>query len=135
MSCCNNPEANMASNEDTGTPKAGQRELAGLNLSELVGALSLLVHVTAIGGDYDADSMSALATALQRQTVQERGWSSASAATSSAVLPASVMHTTVVASSTPVTAADLVATSVPIPAATSAVVGSQATPPGDSRSS
>eukprot|EP00965_Chrysotila_dentata_P028240 939032-Pleurochrysis_carterae.AAC.1 len=33
MSCGDNPEANMASNKDTDTPDAGQRESAGPNLS------------------------------------------------------------------------------------------------------
>eukprot|EP00965_Chrysotila_dentata_P083604 2758604-Pleurochrysis_carterae.AAC.1 len=100
----------MASSRGTGTPDAGQRESAGPNLSALVGELALLVHAAAVGGDYDADRISALATALQRETVRERGMSSAPAATSTAVLPASTMHTTAVASSAPATAAAFVAT-------------------------
>eukprot|EP00965_Chrysotila_dentata_P237748 6202100-Pleurochrysis_carterae.AAC.1 len=48
MSCGDNPQANMASNNNTDTPDAGQRESAGPNLSTLVGELALLVHAAAI---------------------------------------------------------------------------------------
>eukprot|EP00965_Chrysotila_dentata_P086178 2843101-Pleurochrysis_carterae.AAC.1 len=41
MSCGDNPEANMASSKDTGTPDAGPCEAPGLNLSALVGELAL----------------------------------------------------------------------------------------------
>eukprot|EP00965_Chrysotila_dentata_P052875 1753597-Pleurochrysis_carterae.AAC.1 len=85
----------MAFNEGTSTPDARQRESAGLRLSELVmGERSLLMHAAAIGGNYDAVRMSALATTLQRETAQERKRSSAPAATCTAVLPASAVHTT-----------------------------------------
>eukprot|EP00965_Chrysotila_dentata_P133343 4408627-Pleurochrysis_carterae.AAC.1 len=73
MSCGDNPEANMASNNNADTPDAGQRESAGPKLSALVGELALLVHAAAIGEEYDADRMSALATALQRESARERG--------------------------------------------------------------
>eukprot|EP00965_Chrysotila_dentata_P175594 5796830-Pleurochrysis_carterae.AAC.1 len=138
MSCGDNPEASMASNEGTGTPKARQRESTALNLGELLRELSLLLYAAAIGRDHDADRKIAIATTIQRETAQECGWSSAPAATSTAVLPASVMHTIGVASSTPATAAESVATNMLIPAAASAAVASssisQATPPGDNRS-
>eukprot|EP00965_Chrysotila_dentata_P118434 3915494-Pleurochrysis_carterae.AAC.1 len=79
----------MASNNNTDTPDASQREFAGPNLSALVGKLALLVHAAAIGDDYDADRMSALDTALQRETAREQGRSSAPAAISTDVLPVS----------------------------------------------
>eukprot|EP00965_Chrysotila_dentata_P233496 6199613-Pleurochrysis_carterae.AAC.1 len=72
MSCGDNPEANMASNNNTNKPDAGRRESAGPSLSALVGELALLVHAAAIGEEHNADRMSALATALQRETVCER---------------------------------------------------------------
>eukprot|EP00965_Chrysotila_dentata_P242917 6205132-Pleurochrysis_carterae.AAC.1 len=63
----------MASNNNTDTPDAGQRESAGpnlsANLSALVGELALLVHAAASGEDYDAGRF---ATALQRETVRAR---------------------------------------------------------------
>eukprot|EP00965_Chrysotila_dentata_P000969 31275-Pleurochrysis_carterae.AAC.1 len=111
----------MASNKNTDTPDAGQRESAGPNLSALVAELALrLVHAAAIGGDYDADRMSVLATALQRETVRERGRSSAPATTSTDILPVSAVRATAVTSSTPATAAAFVATSTLVPAAASA---------------
>eukprot|EP00965_Chrysotila_dentata_P007975 260108-Pleurochrysis_carterae.AAC.1 len=101
----------MASNKNTDMPNAGQRKsAAGPNLSALVGKLALLVHEAAIGGDYDADRMSALATAIQCETARERGRSSAAAAPSTNVLPVSGVRATAVASSTPATAAASVAT-------------------------
>eukprot|EP00965_Chrysotila_dentata_P039996 1328531-Pleurochrysis_carterae.AAC.2 len=66
---------------------AGQREFAGPNLSALVGELALLVHAAAICEDYDADRMSAIATALQRETARESWRSFAPAGTSTDVLP------------------------------------------------
>eukprot|EP00965_Chrysotila_dentata_P136969 4530359-Pleurochrysis_carterae.AAC.1 len=63
----------MASNNNTDTPDAGRRESAGPNLSPLVGELALLVHAAAIGENYDAGRVRALATALQRETVRARG--------------------------------------------------------------
>eukprot|EP00965_Chrysotila_dentata_P007123 232296-Pleurochrysis_carterae.AAC.1 len=63
----------MASNNNTDTPDAGQRESAGHNLSALVEELALLVHAAATGEDYDADRMNALATALQPETMRARG--------------------------------------------------------------
>eukprot|EP00965_Chrysotila_dentata_P029749 988875-Pleurochrysis_carterae.AAC.1 len=69
----------MASNKNTDTPDAGQRESAGF---ALMGELALLEHAAAIGEDYDIGRMSARATALQRKTARERGRSSAPAATS-----------------------------------------------------
>eukprot|EP00965_Chrysotila_dentata_P011257 366498-Pleurochrysis_carterae.AAC.1 len=101
----------MASSKNTDTPDAGRRESAGHNLSALVGKLALLVHAAAIGGDYDADRMSALAIVLQRETVRELGRFSAPAATSTDVLPVSAVRATGVASSAPATAAASVATS------------------------
>eukprot|EP00965_Chrysotila_dentata_P100687 3327025-Pleurochrysis_carterae.AAC.1 len=68
--------------------------------------------------------MSALATALQRETARERRRSSAPAATSTDVLPVSAVRATVVASSTPATAAAFVATSMLVPGAASAAVAS-----------
>eukprot|EP00965_Chrysotila_dentata_P001387 45338-Pleurochrysis_carterae.AAC.1 len=111
----------MASSNNTDTaPDAGQRESAGPNLSALVGELALLVHAAAIGEDYNADKMSALATSLQRETARERGRSFAPAATSTDVLPVSAVRATAVASSAPATAAASVATSALVPAAASA---------------
>eukprot|EP00965_Chrysotila_dentata_P188754 6172931-Pleurochrysis_carterae.AAC.1 len=110
----------MASNTNTDTPDAGQLESAGPNLSALVGELASLVHAAAIGEDHDADRISALATALQRETARERGRSSAHAATSTDVLRLSTVRATAVASSTPATAAASVATSTLVPAAASA---------------
>eukprot|EP00965_Chrysotila_dentata_P141124 4664533-Pleurochrysis_carterae.AAC.1 len=138
MSCGDNPEANMAPKGSTGSPKAGQRESTALNLSKLLRELSLLLHAAAIGRDYDANRMIAIATTIHREMAQERGWSSAPAATTTAFLPASVMLATGVATSAPATAAKSVATNLLIPAAASAAVTSspmsQATPPGDNRS-
>eukprot|EP00965_Chrysotila_dentata_P097969 3239542-Pleurochrysis_carterae.AAC.1 len=62
MSCDDNPEANMASNEGTGTPADARQSL---KLSELAGELSLLAHAAAAGGDYDADRMDVLTDALR----------------------------------------------------------------------
>eukprot|EP00965_Chrysotila_dentata_P198612 6178904-Pleurochrysis_carterae.AAC.1 len=103
ISCGDNPEADMASNRNTDTLDAGQRESAGPNLSALVRELAVFVHAAAIGGDYDADRMIALATALQRETPRERGRSAAPAATYTDVLPVSEVRATAVAPSTPAT--------------------------------
>eukprot|EP00965_Chrysotila_dentata_P160640 5304342-Pleurochrysis_carterae.AAC.1 len=129
----------MASKNNTDTPDAGQRELAGPNLSALVGELALLLHAAAIGENYDADRISALATALQRETARERVRSSAPAATSTDVLPIFAVRATAVASSTPATATASVANSTFVPAAASAAVASSptfhATSLGDGRTS
>eukprot|EP00965_Chrysotila_dentata_P096097 3174651-Pleurochrysis_carterae.AAC.1 len=117
MSYGDSPEANMVSHEGTGTPKAGQRESTGFDVSKLLLDLSLLSNAAAIGRDYDADRMIAITTTINREMAQKREWSSAPAATSSAVLPASVMHATGAALSTPATAAESVATNMLIPAA------------------
>eukprot|EP00965_Chrysotila_dentata_P018008 597666-Pleurochrysis_carterae.AAC.1 len=77
----------MASNNNTNTPDAGQRESAGPDLSALVEKFGLLVHAAAIGEDCDADRMSALITVLQRETVRVHRGSSASAATSTDARP------------------------------------------------
>eukprot|EP00965_Chrysotila_dentata_P023044 763535-Pleurochrysis_carterae.AAC.1 len=45
MSCGDNPEANLASNNNTDTPDAGQRESAGPNLSGRTSWLPEPVHV------------------------------------------------------------------------------------------
>eukprot|EP00965_Chrysotila_dentata_P172721 5700031-Pleurochrysis_carterae.AAC.1 len=66
--------------------------------------MSQLLDATAINKDYD--KVVAIATAIQREMTQQREWSSAPAATSTAVLPASVMHATGIASSTPATTAE-----------------------------
>eukprot|EP00965_Chrysotila_dentata_P159727 5276905-Pleurochrysis_carterae.AAC.1 len=66
--------------------------------------MSQLLHEAASGGDYD--KVVAIATAIKREITQQREWSSAPVATSTAVLSASVMHATGVASSTPATAAE-----------------------------
>eukprot|EP00965_Chrysotila_dentata_P083339 2749328-Pleurochrysis_carterae.AAC.2 len=88
----------------------------------------LLMNAAAIGGDYDADRMSALATTLQQETAREHGRSFAPAAnTSTHVMLASVLRTTAVSSSTPATAAASVATSALVPAAASAAVASSPT--------
>eukprot|EP00965_Chrysotila_dentata_P257134 6212779-Pleurochrysis_carterae.AAC.1 len=135
MSCGDNLEASMASDEGAGTPDERHCNLASLNLSELAGELSLLAHAAEIGEDYDADRMIAVTTTFKREMAQKREWPSAPAATSTAVLPASVMHAIGFASSTPATAADSVATNTLIPAAASATVASfpmsKATPLGD----
>eukprot|EP00965_Chrysotila_dentata_P156233 5161967-Pleurochrysis_carterae.AAC.2 len=66
MSCGENPEASMASDEGAGTPDERQRtNLASLNLRELVGELSLLAHAAATGEHYDADRLNALTDALR----------------------------------------------------------------------
>eukprot|EP00965_Chrysotila_dentata_P021141 699993-Pleurochrysis_carterae.AAC.1 len=100
----------MASNNNTDTRDAGQRESAGANLSALVEELALLVHAAAIGENYDADRMSVLANVLQRETARERRRSSVPAATSTDVLPVSAVRATAVVFSTPATAAASVAT-------------------------
>eukprot|EP00965_Chrysotila_dentata_P158603 5238814-Pleurochrysis_carterae.AAC.1 len=65
MSCGDNPDANMASDEGTRTPDGRHRNLASLNLRKLTGELSLLAQAAAIGEDYDApDRMNVLADAL-----------------------------------------------------------------------
>eukprot|EP00965_Chrysotila_dentata_P148225 4893458-Pleurochrysis_carterae.AAC.1 len=56
MSCGDNPEASMSSDEGSGTPDERQRNLASLNLRELAGELSLLAHAAATGERYDAES-------------------------------------------------------------------------------
>eukprot|EP00965_Chrysotila_dentata_P089843 2965644-Pleurochrysis_carterae.AAC.1 len=61
----------MASNDNTDRPDASQRESASPNLSALVGELALLVHAAAIGEHYDADRMSALATARSNGRCRE----------------------------------------------------------------
>eukprot|EP00965_Chrysotila_dentata_P137693 4555242-Pleurochrysis_carterae.AAC.1 len=76
----------MASHEGAGTPDERQRNLAS-HKSELVGELSQWLHAAGIGGDYD--KVIAIATAIKREMSQQRKWSSAPAATSTAVLPAS----------------------------------------------
>eukprot|EP00965_Chrysotila_dentata_P040023 1329645-Pleurochrysis_carterae.AAC.1 len=76
----------MASQEGAGTPAERQRTLASLK-SELVREMSQLLDATASGGDYN--KVIAIATAIQREMTQQREWSSAPAATSTAVLPAS----------------------------------------------
>eukprot|EP00965_Chrysotila_dentata_P187427 6172128-Pleurochrysis_carterae.AAC.1 len=92
-----------------------------------------------MGRNYDPDRMSALPATLQRETVREHGVSSAPAATSIAILPASAQLTTVVGSSASITAAASVATNTLIHAAASVAVASyqrfHATSPGDSRTS
>eukprot|EP00965_Chrysotila_dentata_P063379 2100466-Pleurochrysis_carterae.AAC.1 len=66
----------MASNNNTDTLDAGQRESAGPDLSALVEELGLLVHAAVMGEDYDADRISALVTVLHRETVRAHGGSS-----------------------------------------------------------
>eukprot|EP00965_Chrysotila_dentata_P151132 4995216-Pleurochrysis_carterae.AAC.1 len=95
----------MAPNNNTDTPHAGQTRVRWPQyLSALVGELALLVHAAAIGEDYDADRMGALATALQREMARERGRSSAPAASSTDVLPVSAVRATAVISFIPTTA-------------------------------
>eukprot|EP00965_Chrysotila_dentata_P007529 244966-Pleurochrysis_carterae.AAC.1 len=75
MSCGDNPEANVASHEGTGTLDERQRNLTSLNLSELAGKLSLLAHAAATGEDYDTGRLNVLTDALR--TIEKGGESSA----------------------------------------------------------
>eukprot|EP00965_Chrysotila_dentata_P124062 4100391-Pleurochrysis_carterae.AAC.1 len=79
----------------------------------------------------------AILTAIKREMTQQREWSSAPAATSTAILPATVMHAAGIAPSTPATTAESVEANTLIPAAASAIVANssmfQATPPSDDR--
>eukprot|EP00965_Chrysotila_dentata_P049990 1656526-Pleurochrysis_carterae.AAC.1 len=72
MSCSDNPEANMASNQYAHMLVAGQLDPAGMDLSALREQLTVWRRAAASGGSYDMNRMVALSVAIRREEARAR---------------------------------------------------------------